>query len=98
MHYQIIIALNNYFEVPKQYLEQSCDFPENYLPNFAATKKTLLLQSDLKEAFKNEKNFSTFNQEKKKQTWFQEKDVDSRRTASTGQKKGKGQEETLRLG
>jgi hypothetical protein len=56
------------------------------------------LQSDLKEAFKNEKNFSTFNQEKKKQTWFQEKDVNSRRTASTGQKKGKGQEETLRLG
>jgi len=52
----------------------------------------------LKEVFKNEKNFSTFDQEKKKQTWFQEKDVDSRRTESTGQKKGKGQEKTHRIG
>jgi hypothetical protein len=56
------------------------------------------LQSDLKEVFKNEKNFSTLDQEKKKQTWFQEKDVDSRRTESTGQKKGKGQEKTHRIG
>jgi len=34
--------------------------------NFAATEKTLLLQSDLKEASKNEKNISAFDQEKKK--------------------------------
>ena len=66
--------------------------------NFATTKKTLLLQSDLKEAFKNEKNFSALKPEKKEQTWFQEKDVDCRRTESISQEKGKGQEKTLRFG
>jgi hypothetical protein len=55
------------------------------------------LHSDLKEALKNEKNFSALKQEKKEQTWFQEKDVDSRRSESTCQKKGKGQKKTIRI-
>lgn len=66
--------------------------------HFVATKKTLLLQSDLKEASKNEKNFSALNPEKKEQTWFQEKDVYSRRPESTCQEKSKRQEKTLRFG
>jgi hypothetical protein len=55
------IVMNNL-----RYFEQRFNFPENSLPNFAATEKTLLLQSDFKEALKNEKNISAFNQEKKK--------------------------------
>jgi hypothetical protein len=38
------------FRMHMRYFELRSDFPENWLPNFAATEKTLLLQSDLKRS------------------------------------------------